>query len=264
MFRLRYDDMTITWWRPFQHHHRADTVHDRQKQRQTDKPHFYQGTSTKQWLYKSIYADYWMYCTEGVFFLDRCCCFFSIAKPTCVRNQKVLHELRLHNWFEDHQHLSVGCTVITCYGPFLHLQFKSVARAAEAIGNVVLAGWTHWVKRQKYNYPPPPLPPLSFIHSLSVCLSLSLSLSVSVSLSLSLISVDEDEMRWKRGEGVSYRGGMPILGLFLNWTAPPITFFLWWAKRSTSTTLFPARDRDHSANQSRLTVVRWNMWYLLF
>ena len=66
-----------------------------------------------------------------------------IAKPTSVRSQKVLDELRLHHRFQHHQHLSVGFTVITCCGPFLHQQVKSVARAAEAIGNVVLAGWTH-------------------------------------------------------------------------------------------------------------------------
>ena len=70
-------------------------------------------------------------------------CFFSIAKHTSVRSHKVLDELCLHHRFQHHQHLSVGCTVITCCGPVLHRQVKSVARAAEAIGNVVLAGWTH-------------------------------------------------------------------------------------------------------------------------
>ena len=65
------------------------------------------------------------------------------TKLTSVGSDKVLDELRLHHWLQHHQHLSVGCTVVTCCGPFLHRQVKSVARAAEAIGDVVLAGWTH-------------------------------------------------------------------------------------------------------------------------
>ena len=116
--------------------------------------------------------------------------FFSIPKLTSVRSQKVLDELRLHHRFQHHQHLSVGFTVVTCCGPFLQRQVKSVARAAEAIGDVVLAGWTHWVKRQVW-YGPYGWTDLRLLsHSLGlclfVCLCLSVSLCVSVCVSLSL------------------------------------------------------------------------------
>ena len=64
---------------------------------------------------------------------------------THVGSQKVLDKLCLHHWLQHQQHLAVGCTCVTCYGPGLLWQLSPVARACQTISDVVFAGWTHWL-----------------------------------------------------------------------------------------------------------------------